>query len=160
MLSKKKKIIVLVGMVALLVLAGCLNIFLNLKNDEGDPISGGDYNYGNFFATYRTDRQTTRDQTILYLDAIINNEASSEEAVANAEASKLELTQNMELELVLEGLIKSLGFDDAVVTNSTENVNIIVKAAELTSEQAAQILEVVMTETKKEAINVRIIPVE
>lgn len=160
MLSKKKKIIVLVGMVALLVLAGCLNIFLNIKNQEGgDPISGGG-SYGNFFETYRVDRQTTRDQTILYLDAIINNEASTEEAVANAEASKLELTANMEIELVLEGLIKSLGFEDAVVTNSTENVNIIVKAKELTSEQAAQILEVVITETKKEAGNVRIIPVE
>lgn len=160
MLSKKKKIIVLVGMVALLVLAGCLNIFLNILPGKGDTPTDGNVTYGNFFATYRTDRQTTRDQTILYLDAIINNEASSEDAVANAEASKLALTQNMELELVLEGLIKSLGFDDAVVTNSTENVNIIVKAKELTSEQAAQILEVVQTETKKEANNVRIIPVE
>jgi len=72
----------------------------------------------------------------------------------------LELTRNMEIELVLEGLIKSLGFEDAVVTNSTESVNIIVKAKEITSDQAAQILDVVVTETKKDATNVRIIPVE
>lgn len=159
MTGKKKKIIVLVGMIALLVVAGGLNIFLNLYNKGGDaPVSGN--TYGNFFETYRVDRQTTRDQTVLYLDAIIGNEASSAEAIANAEASKLELTKNMEVELVLEGLIKSLGFEDAVVTNSTENVNIIVKAKELTSEQAAKILDVVLTETEKEATNVRIIPVE
>lgn len=146
-------------MIALLVVAGGLNIFLNLYNKGGDsPVSGN--TYGNFFETYRVDRQTTRDQTILYLDAIIGNEASSAEAIANAEASKLELTKNMEVELVLEGLIKSLGFEDAVVTNSTENVNIIVKAKELTSEQAAKILDVVLTETEKEATSVRIIPVE
>ena len=155
MISKKKKIIVLVGMIALLVVAGGLNIFLNLYNKGGDsPVSG------NNFETYRIDRKTTREQTILYLDAIIANEASSAEAIADAEANKLELTKNMEVELVLEGLIKSLGFEDAVVTNSTENVNVIVKAKELTSEQAAQILDVVLTETKKEATNVNIIPVE
>ena len=68
MISKKKKIIVLVGMIALLVVAGGLNIFLNLYNKGGDsPVSGN--TYGNFFETYRVDRQTTRDQTILYLDA-------------------------------------------------------------------------------------------
>lgn len=162
MLSKKKKIIVIVSMVALLVVAGGLNIFLNVYNNKNstDPVNGGNTTYASFFDTYRVDRQTTRDQTVLYLDAIINNEASSAEAVANAETSKLELTANMEVELVLEGLIKSFGFEDAVVTNSTESVNIIIKAKEITSEQAAQILDAVVTETQKEATNVRIIPVE
>ena len=62
--------------------------------------------------------------------------------------------------LVIEGLIKSLGFEDAVVTNTTENINVIVKSAELTSEEAAQILDIVTTETDKTALDVRIIPVE
>ena len=100
MLSKKKKIFILAGMVALLVVTGCLNIFLNnraTKASASDSVS-----YGNFFTTYRTDRQTTRDQTIMYLDAIINNEASTAEAVADAESQKLTLTKNMDLELVLE----------------------------------------------------------
>ena len=160
MLSKKKKIIVIVSMVALLVVAGGLNIFLNLYNNKKDSDPVGGNSYASFFETYRVDRQTTRDQTVLYLDAIINNEASSAEAVANAENSKLELTANMEVELVLEGLIKSFGFEDAVVTNTTDSVNIIIKSKEITSEQAAQILDAVVTETQKEPTNVRIIPVE
>lgn len=158
MLSKKKKIFVLIGMVALLGAAACLNIFLNKSNDK--PADGSGVTMGSFFETYRADRQSTRDQTMLYYDAIIANEASSSEAIANAEAAKLELAKNMEVELVLEGLIKSLGFEDAVVTNTTENINIIVKAAELTSAEAAQILEIVTTETDKVANDVRIIPVE
>lgn len=96
----------------------------------------------------------------MYLDAIIANSASDADAVKKAQDDKLELTKNMELELVLEGLIKALGYDDAVVTNSTENVNVIIKAASITAEQAAQILEVIVTETDKKANNVRIIPVE
>lgn len=160
MLSKKKKIFVLVGMVALLAAAACLNIFLNRTSDKADAGSDGVTTYGSFFETYRADRQTTRGQTMLYYDAIIANEASSAEAVADAEAAKLELAQNMEIELVIEGLIKSLGFEDAVVTNTTENINVIVKSAELTSEEAAQILDIVTTETDKTALDVRIIPVE
>ena len=66
----------------------------------------------------------------------------------------------METELVIEGLIKSLGFEDAVVTNTTENINVIVKSPELTADEAAQILEIVVSETDKTANDVRIIPVE
>lgn len=161
MLSKKKKIFVLIGMVALLGAAACLNIFLNRSTDraaDGSNVTST----ASFFETYRVDRQATRDQTMLYYDAIISNEASSAEAVSNAEAAKLDLARNMEVELVIEGLIKSLGFEDVVVTNTTENVNIIVKAAELNEAEAAQILDIVVTETEntKTAQDVRIIPVE
>lgn len=159
MLSKKKKIFVLIGMVALLGAAACLNIFLNRASDK--PADGGNVTtYRTFFETYRIDRQSTRDQTMLYYDAIIANEASAADAVANAEAAKLALAKNMEIELVIEGLIKSLGYEDVVVTNTTENVNVIVKSAELTKAEAAQILDIITTETDKTALDVRIIPVE
>lgn len=158
MLSKKKKIIILCGMLVLLVVTGVLNIVLNqssIATGSGDAMQSS-----SFFQTYRSDRVATREQTILYLDAIIANSASDADAVKKAQDDKLELTKNMELELVLEGLIKALGYDDAVVTNSTENVNVIIKATSITAEQAAQILEVIVTETDKKANNVRIIPVE
>ncbi len=161
MLSKKKKIFILCGMLVLLVVTGVLNIVLN-----GNAISAGGGGANNvnssmsFFDTYRSDRVATREQTVLYLDAIISNTASESEAVENAKQSKLELTQNMELELVLEGLIKALGFDDVVVTSSTESINVIVKTKELTEVQATQITEIIVTETNKTAFDVRIIPVE
>jgi len=160
MLSKKKKVFILVGMIALLVVTGVLNVVLNgnaISANGGDDTQLGS---ASFFDTYRTDRTATREQTILYLDAIIDNSDSSSDSVENARQSKLELTQNMELELVLEGLIKSLGFEDVVVTNSTESVNVIVKAKELTDVQATQITEIIVTETDKSSFDVRIIPVE
>lgn len=159
MLSNKKRIFVLCGMIALLVVTGVLNIVLN-----GNAVSTGanddSLSSASFFDTYRSDRVATREQTILYLDAIISNSASSSEEAAAATQSKLELTKNMELELVLEGLIRSLGFEDVVVTNSTESVNVILKASELTDSQVAQITEIIVTETDKSSFDVRIIPVE
>ena len=96
----------------------------------------------------------------MYLDAIISNESSSAEAIAQAESDKLALTAAMDTELVLEGLIKAAGFEDAVVTSSTENINIIIKSPSLTSEQVAKVLEIVTAETGKGASSIRIIPVE
>ncbi len=160
MLGKKSKIFVLVGMIALLVVTGVLNIYLNKSAEKANAGTGENLVSSDFFATYRTDRTETRNQTIMYLDAIIANESSSAEAVAQAESDKLALTAAMDTELVLEGLIKAAGFEDAVVTSSTENINIIIKSPSLTSEQVAKVLEIVTAETGKGASSVRIIPVE
>ena len=64
----------------------------------------------------------------------------------------------METELVLEGLIKAKGFKDCVVTMSTENVNVVVMDEELTLEESAQILDIIVSETDYTAPNVVIIP--
>ena len=66
----------------------------------------------------------------------------------------------MDLELVLEGLIKALGFEDTIVTASTDNINIIIKSDELTENEVAQVLDIVVSETDKTALDVRILPVE
>ena len=156
MLSKKKKIVILSGMVALLVVTGVLNIVLNQRVKE--TAGSGTEVYQSLFQTYRTDRSATRDQTMLYLDAIIASDASSAEAIAAAEEQKLSLTRNMEVELALEGLIKAVGFDDAFITMSTENVNVIVKAETLTEDEANRILGIIVDETGRSAQNVIVIP--
>ena len=66
----------------------------------------------------------------------------------------------MESELVMEGLIKSKGFEDVIVTNSASNVNVIVKGTNLESSQVAQIVEIVKQQTSKSIDNIKIIPVE
>ena len=160
MLGKKKKIIVLGGMVALLVLTGVLNVILNITATNPSIDANAGMTYTDFFTAYRADRVSSREQTMLYYDEIISSAETSAEAKAEAESAKLALSASMETELVLESLIKSLGFEDAVVTSTTENVNVIVKCEEMTGTQANQILEIIVTETETKASNVRIIPTE
>ncbi len=159
MTGKKKKIIILTGMVALLVLTGVLNIVLNNTVGNATNVSG-ENTYVDFFTSYRDYRTESREQALLYYDEIIASETASAEAKAEAEAAKLELTEKMETELVLEGLIRSLGFEDAIVTSTTENLNVIVKCSELTGTQATQIKEIVVSETGISTLNLRIIPTE
>lgn len=162
--ANAKKVIVLCSMVALLVLTGVLNFALNsdwfgLNNatnannntQDGDAVA-------TFFSTYRTSRETARAEEMSYLDAIIASETSSEEAKATAEEMRTELLNNIEAELVLENLIKAKGFDDAVVTMSTENVNVIINKSELEAQEVSQILNIILQETDYTASEVVVVP--
>ncbi len=157
MLSKKKKIFVLVGMVALLVLTGTLNIFLN--NNGKQPVEGGEI-YQSLFDTCRADRRLNRADTIAYLTAIIESEASSAEAKTNAEATRQMLASAGLIEDALETQIVSSGFDDVFVTCSTKNVNIIINQESLTQEEADRILAIVLRETDREATEVVVTPIK
>jgi stage III sporulation protein AH len=156
MLTKKKKIIVLSTMLALLVITGYLNVVLN----NNVLPTGGQITTGNFFSTYRLDRQEIRNQEMSYYDAIIASDSSSTEAVTLAEDKRMQLINAMELELVTEGLIKAKGFEDVIVTTTTSSVNVIVQSGTLQSEQVAQIVEVVQEQTGASIENIKIIPVE
>ena len=103
-MSKKKKIIILSVMMCLLIVTGVLNIVLN--NNLSVSNTSTTVTSGNFFVTYRTARQSTRDQELLYYDAILSSETSSADTKNLAESKKLSLISSMETELVTEGLIK------------------------------------------------------
>ncbi len=156
-MKKRTKIIILSAMILLLGVTAYLNVVLNSSINSNDTV----IETSSYFQTYRSDRESTRDQEMLYYDAIIASESSSEEAVKNAQSAKLSLVNQMEKELVVEGLIKAKGFEDCVVTISDNNVNAVVKASSLTSTQVAQIVSVIQTElTSVNLANIKIIPVE
>ena len=158
MLKKKTKIIILTSMVLLLGLTGYLNITLNNQtiNTSANTDSVATYNY---FDSYREERASLRDQEILYYTAIVDSENSTSEEKAEAQDQKLALIAEMENELALEYLIKGLGFSDAVVTNSPNYINVIVKAETLTSAEVAKIVTVITEQTDYTLSSIKVIPV-
>ncbi len=155
-MKKRTKIIILSAMILLLGVTAYLNIALNNSINNSDPVT----ETANYFQTYRTDRESMRDQEMLYYDSIIASDTSTEEAISNAEEARLSLVAQMEKELVVEGLIKAKGFEDCVITISDNNVNAVVKCSSLTSDQVAQIVSIIQTELKTNFANIKIIPVE
>lgn len=158
--SKTKKIIVLSVMVALLIATGVLNFVLNDKLNQTGQIASEQQSSvaQTFFAAARSERDATRESEFLYLDAIMNSEASTEGAKATAQEQKLALVDRMEKELALETLIKGKGFEDVIVTIGDSGVSIVVGSQELTVEQANQILSVVVSETTFKPTDVNVIP--
>ena len=158
-MSKTKKIIILSVMVALLVVTGYLNIAL--INNATQQVSNQNSNL-DFYSSYRADRDASREAAILYYKGIIADETSSQEAKDLAETSRQALVDAMETELTTEGLLKGLGFEDVVLTTTTENINVIIKAKreDLTDAQLGQIGTIVFEQTKRPLDNIRIIPAE
>jgi len=158
-MSNKKKILILVGMFALLVVTAVLNYTIAAStNPGGDTVTAG-----SFFTTYRTERIATRNEEIAYLDSIIKTEGTDFAAARTAAMEqKMKIINIMEMELTLEYMIKAGGFDEVVVTigSVSDNVNIIVEAKEaLSKQQIANIYTIVFEETGISPEYVRIIPV-
>ncbi len=158
-LSKKKKIIIISVMVALLLITGYVNVALNSTVSDGMSTTTGTSSES-FYVSYRTEREATRTQEIQFYDSIIASTSSSEEAKQEAEENKLALIAQMEKELVTEGIIRGKGFADAIVTSSSSNVNVFVKSAELSRDEVAQITSVVREQLGVEIDKIIIIPSE
>ena len=158
-LSKKKKIIILSCMVALLLVTGFVNVALNSSLTSKYTETSANTN-ANFYTTYRNERESTRTQEIQFYDSIITSASSSKEAKEEAEANKIALIAQMEKELVTEGILVGKGFEDAIVTMSSSNVNVFVKSAELTSVEVAQISSIVTEQLNVDIDKIIIIPSE
>ena len=155
-MKKRTKIIILSLMIVLLGGTGYLNIALNNSIKETNT----NVATTSYFTSYRNDRSSTRDQEILYYDAIIESDSSSASAISAAEDAKLELISTMEKELAVEGLIKAQGFSDCVIAISDNKVNVVVKGSSLTENEVAQISTIVKEQLGTELKNIVIIPAE
>lgn len=158
-MKNKKKIIVLSCMIALLAITAVFNFVLTtgrLESEESLVVSSA-----NYFAQYRNERLMTRNEELLQLDAIIASAENNSEEKADALAMKIELTSITEKELLLESLIKAYGFEDAVVVIGLEsqNVNVIAKSQNLTTDDAVTIYSIVAEEANVSPENVKIIPI-
>lgn len=159
-MTKTKKIIIISSMVFVLVCAAVLNIVLLEQNNDGNEQNV--VASGNFFETYRLNRQTMRAEEMTELEAVISLVGTEyEEARVEATAQKLKLVELMETELILESLIKAKGYEDVVVNMGiySDNINIMVKAENLTREDTAVIYGVVVAETNVSPDMIKIIPV-
>lgn len=111
-----------------------------------------------FFVEYRFERENTRKKEIEYIKEIVENPKSEVDMKNEAQAQLLEITNNMEKELNIEGLLKAKGFKDSIVIFNQDYVSVIVEKNELVPEEVAQILDIVKRESGKTADNIRIIP--
>ncbi len=159
-LTKKKKIVILSCMVALLLVTGFVNVALNSSLATKVTETNASTTTANFYTTYRNEREATRTQEIQFYDSIIASASASEEAKEEAEENKIALIAQMEKELVTEGIIRGKGFSDAIVTSSANNVNVFVKSQELTSVEVAQITSIVTEQLNVEIDKIIIIPSE
>ena len=157
-MTNRKKIIIMSGLVLLLAVTAVFN-FILAGTAKTTPT--GSVTVSNYFTTYRNERTTTRNEEILQLDSVISLYEAGTEKYESATTMKMDLVTAMEQELVIESMIKSLGFSDCVVSLSTtsDNVNVFINSGELNYDTALQIYNMLKNETGIVAGNIIIMPV-
>lgn len=158
-MSKKKKIFLMSTLVLLLAVTAVFNFALAGTGSPATAESG--VTTANYFATYRAERTSTRSEELVQLDSVIGLYDEGDERYEEATKMKMDIVAAMEKELVIETMVKSLGFSDAVVTVSSDsdNVNVFINTEELTYDTALSIYTMLQNETGINAQNVRIVPV-
>lgn len=154
-MSKKKKIIVLSCMIALLVTAAVLNFVF------ADAVSAGNDNVSptaSYFTEVKSTRNSSRNKQISQIDEVLASETENTETKSEALAMKLKISKIMEQENLLENLIKAKGYDEVAVTigMSSDNVSIIVKDAEFDQDDAILIYTICANEVNATPDNVYI----
>ena len=157
-MSKTKKIIVMSSLVLLLAVTAVLNV-----KKEKNRSANGDTAVAtsNYFTTYRSERTTTRSEELVQLDSVIALYDKDSEKYTEAVNLKMKIVEIMEKELVLETMIKSKGFADAVVSIGvdSDNVNVFINSNELDMTTALSIYTCLKDEAGVDPLNIIIMPV-
>ena len=155
-MSNTKKIALMSTLVLLLAVTAICNFVLAGTQTQGVSADVE----ANYFTTYRADRNSTRSEEFVQLDSVISAYAEGTGEHTATLERKQELVEMMEDELVMESIIKSMGFSDAAVAiGNSESINVFVNSSELTDEMVTKIFYALEVEHQIRDGNIIIMPV-
>ncbi len=157
-MSNTKKIAIMSTLVLLLAVTAVFNFVL--AGTPADAAADGSVQE-DYFTAFREERVTTRNEEFLQLDSIISAYAADSAEYEEAVAQKQRMVEVMETELVIEAMVKSIGFTDAVVAigADSENINVFVNSSELTTENVTKIFSIIEEELDVRNGNIVIMPI-
>lgn len=109
-----------------------------------------------FFSEYRLEREKNRSKEVEMWEDIINSSTAEETFKNLAQQELVKIVALTEKEMIIENLIISRGFNDALVFLTDDSATVIVEAKELTQKDVAQIQDIVVRKTKLDAKNIKI----
>lgn len=130
------------------------------EEDPGEAVMVSNSLNSDYFSAAKLSREQSRAKNKETLMEIINNKSvtSKDKKAAVKEVAKI--TKASEKENAAELMLEAKGFSDAVVSISQGNADVIVNAKELSSQQIAQIEDIVKRKTGIAAHNIVITPVK
>jgi stage III sporulation protein AH len=109
-----------------------------------------------YFVKARLARSKARDEAIQTISTILDNDKLTEADKKEANAKAMSITDIIEAETKVENIIKAKGFEDCIVYLTATNCTVVVKTKGLDQNQATQIKNIVVNETKIKGENVSI----
>lgn len=113
-----------------------------------------------YFTECRLNKQQTRDEALELLKSVAQSEESASETKEKANNDMVTMAKSTDIESTVESLIKAKGFSDCMVYIGDEAVNVVVATNGLDEAQAAQINELVISETGRDASCIKIVEIK
>lgn len=113
----------------------------------------------NYFATARLSRQQVRDSAISLLEDAAAKEGAEQSVLNEASEGIQTLAAFTVAEAQIENLVTAKGYADCVAFMSDESISVVVASggAELTEQDVARIMDIVMNETGYKATQIKIL---
>lgn len=150
--KKVRKIALMTGLLALLVVTGYLNFTLN---QNAVTINAGSKTETNMFVTLKENRADSRLAQQMLLQEIVSNSNASEDARNEAQTALTSLAETIAYENNTENLIAAqCGYDDVIVSRNGNKLNVIVKSAEseISNENLQKIMKIMANAMNKERL--------
>lgn len=149
--KKVRKIALMTGLLALLVVTGYLNFTLN---QNAVSINAGSKTETNMFITLKENRTDARMAQQLVLQEIVANTSASADARREAEAALTALAATIAFENNSENLIAAqCGYEDVIVSRNGNKLNVIVKTdKEIENDNLQKIMKILASGMDKERL--------
>ncbi len=151
----------LILLVSLLLALGSMYMLLwsGGRGGEAIPSASPVYEPVDSIARFRGERERVRAVEVQQLNALIQDAAAGQDLKDRAREKLVQLTEWMEQETTVEGILRAEGYVDPLVTVHADSVNVLVHLETLTQADAARILSLAARETGETGGNIKVIPV-
>lgn len=130
------------------------------EENPGEAVMVSNSLNSDYFSSAKLSREQSRAKNKETLMEIINNKSVTSKDKKAAVREVAQITKVSEKENAAELMLEAKGFSDAVVSISQGNADVIINAKELSSQQIAQIEDIVKRKTGIAAQNIVITPVK
>ena len=127
--------------------------------DTAEEVAVAAYVEPDALVQFCTEQEQLRSMQLSQLDDIINSEKSSQELIDRAQAEKIDITERMEQEQLVAGILRARGYTNAAAVVGDDHITIMVRAGQLGETDAARITELVLSQSGIAAENIKIIPI-
>jgi stage III sporulation protein AH len=109
-----------------------------------------------FFSEYRMERDKNRSKEVAMWQEIISNQNTEKTFKNLAQEEIVKVLALTEKEMIIEQLVMSLGFSDALVFLTEDSATVLVETKELTSADVAKVQDILIRKTKFSPANIKI----
>ena len=130
------------------------------EDNPGEAVMVSNTIGADYFASAKLTREQTRAKNKETLMNIVNDKSIASADKKSAIKQVAAITKNSEKESAAEIMLQAKGFENAIVSISDGNADVVVDAEGLTQQQIAQIEDIVKRKAGVEASNIVITPVK